>query len=211
MDKQFFVSTRGRIVMLLRRASRTVDELATSLDLTDNAVRAQIATLERDGLVEQRGSRRGVSKPAVAYGLADGAERLFPKAYGMILAQLLAILHERLGADERESVLREVGRRVAALHPIIAADGDARLARATDVLNGLGGLAEIERDGAAFTIHGYDCPFAALVTQHPDICATAEAMLTDLIGVTVHECCERTTLPHCRFKGILTSESEMHA
>ena len=41
--QRFFSSTRGRIVALLRRTSRTVDELAQALDLTDNAVRAHLA------------------------------------------------------------------------------------------------------------------------------------------------------------------------
>src|SRR5215210_9438667 len=86
-DKRFFASTRGRIVALLRRASRTVDELAAALDLTDNAVRAHLATLERDGLVEQRGVRRGRGKPAYAYDLTSEAEALFPKAYEPVLRQ----------------------------------------------------------------------------------------------------------------------------
>ena len=46
------------MVQLLRRASRTVEELAQALGLTDNAVRAHLATLERDGLVRQGGLRR---------------------------------------------------------------------------------------------------------------------------------------------------------
>lgn len=211
MNKQFFASTRGRIVTLLRRASRTVDELAMSLDLTDNAVRAQIATLERDGLVEQHGIRRGTSKPAIAYGLTDDTERLFPKAYGAVLAQLLAVLRERLRADEFEGVLRAVGHRIAVLQPGIAGDADARLARATDVLNGLGGLAELERDGAAFAICGYDCPFAAIVAHHPDVCSVAETMLTDLVGVRVRERCERGARLHCRFEGTLATHQAMPA
>src|SRR5215471_5815189 len=56
---RFFTSTRGKIVTLLRRESQTVEELARALDLTDNAVRAHLMVLERDGLVRQRGSRRG--------------------------------------------------------------------------------------------------------------------------------------------------------
>ena len=52
-DERFFASTRGQIVTLLRRALRTVDELAGELGLTDNAIRAHLAALERDGLVTQ--------------------------------------------------------------------------------------------------------------------------------------------------------------
>ncbi len=80
-NPRFFASTRGKIVTLLRRASRTVEELAQALGLTDNAVRAQLALLERDRLVQQHGSRRGSSKPAYVYGLTPAAEELYPKAY----------------------------------------------------------------------------------------------------------------------------------
>src|SRR6266699_6463619 len=94
-NPRFFASTRGKMVTLLRRTSRTVEELAQALDLTDNAVRAQLATLERDGLVHQHGKRRSSSKPASVYDLTPAAEELFSKAYGPVLRQLLDELNER--------------------------------------------------------------------------------------------------------------------
>lgn len=84
-DQRFFASTRGQVVALLRRSSRTVEELAQALGLTDNAVRAHLAALERDGLARQHGVRRGGGKPAYAYELTTEAERLFPKAYVPVL------------------------------------------------------------------------------------------------------------------------------
>src|SRR5919202_3298969 len=84
-DKRFFASTRGRIVGLLRRAARTVNELAQALDLTDNAVRAHLATLERDGLVQQSGTRPGFRKPNLTYELTADAGQFFPKPYGPVL------------------------------------------------------------------------------------------------------------------------------
>ena len=47
-NQWFFASTRGQIITLLRRSSRTVDELAQALNLTHTAVRAHLAALERD-------------------------------------------------------------------------------------------------------------------------------------------------------------------
>ena len=73
-SKRFWASTRGRIVLLLRRASRTVNELAQALDLTDNAVRGQLALLERDGLVHQSGRRAGKHKPNLTYALTPEAQ-----------------------------------------------------------------------------------------------------------------------------------------
>src|SRR6185295_5009550 len=112
-DQRFFASTRGRIVRLLRRSERTVDDLAEALDLTDNAVRSHLATLERDGLVELRGVRRGERRPAHVYGLTSHAEGLFPRGYEPVLDRLLTIFAERLPADELEAALRETGRRLA--------------------------------------------------------------------------------------------------
>src|SRR2546423_940253 len=70
-NRWFFASRRGQIITLLRRSSRTVDELAQVLGLTHTAVRAHLAALERDGLVQQRSERRGGGKPSLVCDLAE--------------------------------------------------------------------------------------------------------------------------------------------
>src|SRR5688572_21926167 len=112
-DKRFFGTTKGRILALLRRGSRTIDDLAAALRLTDNAVRTHVAALERDGLVQQRGFRPTRGKPAFAYEVAPEAERLFTNAYVPVLTQLVAVLGERMSPGAFEALLREVGRRLA--------------------------------------------------------------------------------------------------
>src|SRR5215212_6909899 len=91
-NQRFLSSTRGHIVTLLRGAVRTVNELAAALNLTDNAVRVHLTSLERDGLVQQKGMRPGLRKPHYAYELTPDAEQLFPKAYDILLNQLLTVL-----------------------------------------------------------------------------------------------------------------------
>src|SRR5687768_14320083 len=95
-DKRFFDSTRGRLVTLLRGTTKTVNELAEELELTDNAVRAHLLSLERDGLIKQSGIQRGTRKPHFAYQLTEEAEQLFPKAYDALLNQLITVLKGRL-------------------------------------------------------------------------------------------------------------------
>src|SRR5688500_3314575 len=102
--RRFYESTRGRVLSLLRREDRTVDALAREIGVTDNAVRAHLAGLERDGLVAPRGVRRGVGKPAVLYGLTEHAEGLFPKAHGTVLRQLLDVLVERTDPENVEAM-----------------------------------------------------------------------------------------------------------
>ena len=200
-DEKFFESTRGRIVRLLRRSNRTVEELARALDLTDNGVRAHLAVLERDGIVRQRGSVRRISgggKPAYLYELTQEGEDLFPKAYEPTLRRLLDILSEQVGPEESEVLLRSVGRRLAEEHST-RADG-ARLETAVEVLNELGGLAELEDRDGSVVIRGYSCPLAGVTPDHPELCRMAEALVGEVAGVSVREHCDRGERPRCCFE-----------
>ncbi|HKH38345.1 MAG TPA: helix-turn-helix domain-containing protein [Rubrobacter sp.] len=202
-DERFFESTRGQIVTLLRRSGRTVEELARALDLTNNGVRAHLAILERDGLVRQRGSVRrssGGGKPAYVFELTEEAEELFPKAYAAVLGWLVDVLAERLGSEESEALLRSVGRRLAEEHSTRADGAHARLESAVEVLNELGGLAELEEHDGTLIIRGYGCPLAAVTPDHPEVCRLAEALVAEVAGMPVHERCDRSERPRCCFE-----------
>ncbi len=198
-DERFFASTRGQVVTLLRRGDRTVDEIAQSLGFTDNAIRAHLATLERDGLVRRVGLRRGASRPAYAYALTPAAERLFPKAYGELLRLLLDALAQRLPRSVLDQALREVGHRVASANPAPPDELRDRVDYAVALLEELGGLADVEERDDSLVIRGASCPLAAALPGHPEVCHLAEALLSEVIGVPVAECCEHGDHPRCCF------------
>ncbi|HEX8263993.1 MAG TPA: ArsR family transcriptional regulator [Pyrinomonadaceae bacterium] len=201
--RNFFESTRGRILDLLRGGIGTVDELSRRLELTDNAVRAHLATLERDGLVEQRGLQRGLRKPHFAYRLTDEAERLFPKAYHALLNQLLVVLKLRLQPEELESILREVAGALVAGQSVSSSDEtvERKAQRAVAVLEELGGASRIEKEDDKLLIRSNSgCPFSEVVSEHPEICRLAEVLLSEITGSEVRETCERGTSPQCAFE-----------
>jgi predicted ArsR family transcriptional regulator len=205
-ETRFFASTRGKIVVLLRRARHTVDELASAVGLTDNAVRAHLATLERDGLVQQHGVRRGEGKPASLYELTTEAERMFPKAHAPVLGQLLAVLKERISADELTAAMREVGQRLGDGLPVPHGSPRERLEAAAGVLSTLGALAEVEgSDAEGLRLVGYRCPLGTIVDDHPQACLVAEALVGRASGLQVTEACERDEghPPRCRFEVVL--------
>lgn len=201
-------STRGEIIALLRRSTRTVNELADALELTDNAVRSHLAALERDGLVQQsQAAPRGVGKPAYLYSLTPEADTLLPKAYAPVLGLLLRTLAERMGPDEVEALLREVGRRAAAGRKGEEEEIRTRIDAAYGVLGELGGVADVEESDGTVFIRGFSCPLAALVPEHPGVCKLAEALLTEMVGVPVREHCDKTERPRCCFEIPLGSEA----
>ena len=192
--------TSGRILELLRRSPKTVDELAIALDLTRTAVRAQLAGLERDGLVQQVGSRRGASKPSRMYGVTPQAELLFSQAYVPILTRLLHVLATRFSPAEFDSVMHEVGRELMEGRTVPRGHLRERVAGASLLLNELGGLTEVLEEDGGYLIQSHGCPLAAATANHPEVCNALESLLSEFVGSRVTKCCDRFNRERCCFE-----------
>ena len=180
------------MVALLRRDSLTVEEMARALGITDNAIRAQLAALERDGLVRQEGVRRGSGKPSYSYGLAPDFEPALSRAYIPFLVRLLRQLAGRMSEEELTALLRELGRQWARELRLAGGDERSRLAGASALLNELGGITEVEERDGRFTIRGHSCPLSVLVQENPRTCIAIEALVSELLGRRARECCDRS-------------------
>jgi predicted ArsR family transcriptional regulator len=202
-NKRLLASTRGKILALLRSENRTVNELAAALHLTDNAVRGHLLSLERDGLVQQQGTRPGKRKPHAAYGLSTEAERVFPKAYGPLLNHFVTVISRRLTPRILRATMREVGAAVATDH-LNRLKGRSRLERieaAINVLNDLGGSARFDESVGKQFIYGRNgCPLAAVTASHPEACLIVQSLLSKIVGAPAKKCCEYGETPRCCFE-----------
>jgi predicted ArsR family transcriptional regulator len=200
-DNRFWASTRGQLLVLLRQGTETVNELAAALGLTDNAVRAHLTAMERDGLVRPTGTRRGPRKPTVTYALSPEAEQLFPKEYGPVLRHLLDVLKDRLAPDQLDEVARATGHRMARnFRPVEATAGtEERVERAAAVLRELGGCCEPLAENGTVTIGCTACPLAVAAEGHPEVCKLVEALLSDVLTIPVRQRCQTNPL-RCRFE-----------
>lgn len=200
--KRLIESTRGQILTLLRQGDRTVGELASELGLTDNAVRAHLISLERDGFVGQAGTRAGTRRPHVLYTVTGAVEHVFPKSYGRLLDLVLDATSRRLEGRELRNAMREVGRKIARENagrtPVRSRQ--QRIDLAVRILSELGGAATVERVDGTDVIRGRGCPIAAATARHPEACLIAESLLSEIIGVPVNERCERGPDPSCCFE-----------
>ena len=199
MNKEV-TGARNRIVQLLRKRKCTVEDLAKELGITENAIRAQIAPLQRDGLVEPVGQMKGTRKPAVIYGPTRNAHLYFSKAYPSALANLVDVLADQMSPKEFRTVMKKLGQKLATLRPRPARNLRERVEDAVKFYESLGGLAEIEKEGKRFIIKGYGCPLAEAVAAHAGICIAMESLMSELIGVRVHQRCDLGTTPNCLFE-----------
>lgn len=186
--------------MLLRGLPKTVNDLAANMELTDNAVRAHLLSLERDGLVKQSGIQRGTRKPHFAYELTDEGEQLFPKAYDAVVNHLIGALKGRISPKALEEVMREAGRSLAKAQSSQKKDKlSKRLDDAVIAMESIGGAVRVENEKKEVLITSQRCPLSAAVAEHPEVCKLAETLLAEIIGSKVKEECDREATPRCRF------------
>ena len=204
LNSRFLDSTRGRIVDLLRRRSRRVEELASELGVSGNAVRLQLQLLERDGVVRASGVRRdgAVGKPATFYEIVPSAEAALSHAYLPFLSTLLRALGERLSPAAFRALMRDVGHRLAGDQPAAERSIEARVELASRLLNDLGGLTTVEpsEDGRTLMIRGCGCPLGVAVAERKEVCSAVQVMLSDVTGAEVREHCDRSERPQCCFE-----------
>jgi len=203
LRQQLLDTSRGRIVTLLQRGGLTVDDIASQLGLTANAVRAQLTAMERDGVVQRVGRRPGTTRPFHVFELTPEVEQLLSQAYIPLLMQLVQAFSNALPAGQVDALMREAGKGLAGELPIAKRSGDsleARVRAASELLNKeLGAVTHLEKNGG-YIIRGAGCPLAALTGKHPAVCLAIESLLSEVLGADVRECCDRESRPQCCFK-----------
>jgi DeoR family transcriptional regulator, suf operon transcriptional repressor len=203
LRQQLLDTSRGRIVTLLRRGERTADEIATKLGLTRSAIRLQMATMERDGLVRKAGKRAGTTRPFHVYEITPETEQLLSTAYIPLLTHLVDAFAEALPARQVELLLRRTGNGLAkemSRETRITGGLKSRVATASDLMNEhLGALTRVESNGT-YVIRGAGCPLAALTGKHPGVCLAMESFVSEIVSAPVRQCCDRNDRPRCCFE-----------
>jgi predicted ArsR family transcriptional regulator len=198
--EQLLGESQVRLLGLLRRSHQTITSLAEALGLTDNAIRMHIAALHRDGIVDQVGTLRDTGgKPARLYGLTRDGEELFPKAYALVLGKLIEEIVRTQGRARAIELLRAVGAQAAAGVPR-GTNPKRRLEAAAQVFRDLGSDADLEKTPAGWRLQAHGCPLSAVTVGHPELCELGKALVEEVVGEAVTECCQRAEHPRCGFE-----------
>jgi len=180
---RFFETTRGRIVAALRRRrSASAVDLAAEFSLSPNAIRQQLAVLERDGLVNERSVRRGKTKPTYEFSLSAEGERLFPQHYDRLLNAVLREVREMGGETAVAAIFERMGKRTAERtnKRLAGEPAEARIGAVVDLLRERGVEAGWSREGSTYVIHEHNCPYAETVREHPQVCSVIHTVLDEV-------------------------------
>lgn len=193
-------STRGKIIRLLLDAPRTIEELAKGTSVTKNAVRAQIALLLREGIVEIQGTAKSTRRPAARYTIRPGSDVHFSKAYPLVLSALIQTLAKDLPDEKFKDLMHRLGKQLASSVPRLSGSPAERIQNLITVLKSMGSPAQAKREDKDIVIMSPACLISGAVSADARVCSAMEAFAHEITGLPVRECCQHGQRPACRFK-----------
>jgi predicted ArsR family transcriptional regulator len=193
--------------MLLRLLSRekggiAVDTLATQLNISRNAVRQHVTSLERDGVVVKGRIQASGGRPEQLYVLTEQGQEAFPRQYAWFAELLLGLLESQLGSTAMGERMADLGRTIAAplAGRLAASDLDGRIAGLVEVLQEMGYDAAAVSTGAEPIVEAHNCVFHKLASKSPHLCTFDVAFAEAATGQRVeHRTCMARGDSSCRF------------
>ena len=179
-------SKRGIVDHLKREGASTTADLAASVGVTTQAVRAQLAELEAQGLVTARTMVTGArGRPPLGWALSDRAMELFPDRHGELAVELLAAIRATSGDEGLAAVLAQHERaQMRAFGAAVPAGSDVetRVQLLARHRTEQGYMAEVVPDGDDLLLVEHHCPVCAAATACQGLCANELDLFREAVG-----------------------------
>lgn len=193
-------SPAGKVLAQLRHGPTTVEQLAKALRLTDNAVRNQLRKLEDLGLATRMGTRPGISKPSVLYGITLDGQVQFSTLYLPVLVEFVRVAEAECEGTHLRTLMTDTGRSMAMKYPKPTGPRKDRVHAAARLLRSFGGVAEVRARNGTLMLRSTGCPLAALTAENPAACSVLQGFLMEYLSAPVTICCDVSDEPRCCFE-----------
>jgi predicted ArsR family transcriptional regulator len=192
-----FGESRSAILQLLLAKELTAKEMASELDLSETAVRAQLDALEGHGFISSKTKRlKERGRPRRMYSLTPAGLDAFPRRYEVLLETILDTLIKSVGEEKAAEMLTDAGRALglrwrpkfkSGLAPMMKLHMIVRL------LNEMGFVASLRFEDDKPILIRQNCIFHRTASSRHDlICERFDnALMVTLLeglGVTLVEC-----------------------
>lgn len=195
-------TTRQRILQYLEKNRQaTAPELSQVLDLTQANIRHHLSVLEKDGKIEVVGETpaSGRGRPTLIY-MAARSEQA--GALDVLTSILLQDAQVNATARKQQAFLSAIAKKIAG-SASTPGSITIKLSSAIQHLNEYHYKSHWEAHADAPHIFLGQCPFAEIITQHPELCQMDKFLLEHLINEKVEQLEKQTRTPkgpnYCRF------------
>lgn len=192
-------STHKLMEYLKQHGPSTIKELMDGLGLSENAVRHHLATLERNGWLEQTSRPGKKGRPAVVYALTRASDGLFPKRYPELLDAVLSQaqaekLIERLLEGVAEAMAKDLRAKLAGL------EGQALLEALLEYMDYGDMLGQLEETPAGWELRAYNCLYYATGQKFEQVCNLPPRVISKATGLPAQRpFCQRDGERACHF------------
>jgi predicted ArsR family transcriptional regulator len=189
---------------LKTRGPATIAELAADLGLSGEAIRQQLAPLERELWIEREALPPSgePGRPPGRYRLTLKGEGLFPKRTGLLAVAFADAIREEMGEEALEQILARVTD--ARVLDLQGSRGDAagpmseKVARTRGIYGADDAFVDLEKVPDGYRLIERNCPFLDVALARPVLCSSTVTTLTRVLGCRVvreerfqdgHGCC----------------------
>ncbi len=165
---------RALLDALKKRGPLDAEGLAGKVGVTVSAVRQQLTTLERDGLVRYETLAEGPGRPRNMYRLSDVADALYPRNYGELTNELLDFVRDTDPELVDSLFERRRERRIARARDRLANRPlDEKVAELARILDEDGYVAEaVDNGDGTYTIAEHNCAIFAVALRYGQACGS---------------------------------------
>ena len=172
-------------LFLKNRAGLSIDELATTLDISRNAVQQHISSLEKNEYIQTGELKKTAGRPVRTFILTEIGLNYFPKQYAWFSELILTDLKEEMGSEAFKKYLQKLGGNLAqSLLPRFEGKQTAeRIAELITIMEELGYQASSNVDTATDDqfINACNCIYHDLAQKHNEICELDKKLISTLI------------------------------
>ncbi|PTQ79662.1 transcriptional regulator [Nitrosospira multiformis] len=209
------IGERQKQLLKLLRGSRpglSVDELSKGLEITRNAVRQHLSSLEGAGLITAGNTRpSGGGRPQQLYVLTELGKESFPRQYSWLAQLVLASVRREEGVENMGKRLSEIGASIAeqirGQYPDLNTK-EEKIDKLTEVMDQLGYNAKSATlPNGEKVIEADNCVFHQMAAKDMEICHLDRGLMETFTDSKVeqHECMARGG-ELCRFRFVSKKE-----
>jgi predicted ArsR family transcriptional regulator len=192
-------------LLLENKAGLSIDEIASALNISRNAVQQHFAVLERDGYIQTGLLNKTAGRPVRSFVLTEAGINSFPKQYAWFSELILTDLKNEMGSEAFQRYLHKLGNNLSQslLSRFEGKQTDERIEELQKVMNELGFKTKdmINSGSNERTIEACNCIYHDLAQKHEEICEFDKTLMASLLDKDIElvECMAKggTT---CRFK-----------
>ena len=192
-------------LLLEKKTGLSIDEIATALNISRNAVQQHFTVLEKDGYIQTGVLNKTAGRPVRSYVLTEAGINSFPKQYAWLSDLILTDLKNELGTDAFQRYLHKLGSNLSQslLPQFEGKQTDERIEALLKVMDGLGFNVRNMTDPGSTerTIEACNCIYHDLAQIHEEICEFDKTLISTLLDKEIeHVECMAKGGAVCRFK-----------